>query len=111
MIKICRHVAPSTRNYNYDHSLWRGAQLYSVAFLYSLMSIIAGMRIYIVHFTDDHKGTYSAMRATFYDRYVMHPASNSSLLLMKSSDLSMWSSFRVSNATLDAVDDFNVACC
>lgn len=73
MIKICRHVAPSTKNFNYDHSLWRGAQLYAVSFIYCTMSVVAG--------------TYSAGRAYFLDH-----------------DLSMWSSFRVSDTALTEVN-------
>lgn len=53
LIKIARHTAPATANFNYHRSLWRGSQLYACSFMFTLLATIAG--------------TFSAYKAWRYD--------------------------------------------
>lgn len=53
LIRMARHTAPATKDLNYHRTLWRGSQLYSAAFMYTLLSTIAG--------------TFSAFKAWWYD--------------------------------------------
>lgn len=53
LIRMARHTAPATKELNYHRTLWRGSQLYSAAFMYTLLSTVAG--------------SYSAFKAWWYD--------------------------------------------
>jgi hypothetical protein len=53
LIRMARHTAPATKELNYHRTLWRGSQLYSAAFMYTLLSTVAG--------------SYSAFKAWYYD--------------------------------------------
>jgi hypothetical protein len=53
LIRMARHTAPATKDLNYHQTLWRGTQLYSAAFMYTLLSTVAG--------------TFSAYKAWWYD--------------------------------------------
>jgi hypothetical protein len=53
LIRMARHTAPATKDLNYHQTLWRGTQLYSAAFMFTLLSTVAG--------------SYSAFKAWWYD--------------------------------------------
>lgn len=52
-IKISQYLIPGTEKSQYDACLWRGAQLYSASFMFTLMACIAG--------------TWSAIKALLWD--------------------------------------------
>ena len=80
LVNMCRFLSIKTDKWNYSMVLWRSSQLYSCSFAYATLSVITG--------------TTNAFRAKFLDRY--DGACDFSYCDCR--DLTMWSSFRVSDA-------------
>jgi hypothetical protein len=53
MVRMVRTTAPDTRGMHFNHSLWRGTQLYANSFMYTFLATIAG--------------SYSAFKAWVWD--------------------------------------------
>lgn len=82
MCRLVSYLNSHTKKWNYTMVLWRSSQLYACSFAYSFLSVLSG-HIFLLLPSHPDVGTRSAFNAKFYD-----------------ADLTMWSSFRVSDSQL-----------
>ena len=64
VVDMVKYIAPQNKDINYSVRLWRLTQVYSISFMYTLMSVIAGLySAYKAYFLDYDLSMWSSFRA------------------------------------------------